>query len=196
LVKDCSGALPVHHGPRRGAELHEGEESQVPGPLDGSAQFPLVLGAHTGLARRLHLGPVRDEAAQAFHVLVVNGLNVLGAEDAKAPPGREPAAAGTSARTRGTGAARRAAGTGRIRPSARAAGTGRIRPSARAAGTRLTGRLRRCCARLGRRRRSGGWAGFRSRGLRSATCRGRRGVFRHGHARTIPPLYYGGTTPS
>jgi len=39
---------------------HEGQQRQVPGPLDGGGEGALVLGAVTALAPRGNLAPVRD----------------------------------------------------------------------------------------------------------------------------------------
>ena len=67
----------------------------MPGPLDGGAQGPLVLGADTALAARLNLGPVGNVAAQALVVLVVDVLDVLHAEGTY-PPARGVASARTA----------------------------------------------------------------------------------------------------
>ncbi len=67
----------------------------MPGPLDGIAQGPLVLGADTTLAAGLNLGPVGNVAAQALVVLVVYVLDVLHAEGTY-PPSRRIASPGSS----------------------------------------------------------------------------------------------------
>jgi hypothetical protein len=166
-----------------------------------------VLGADPGLAGRLHLGPVGDKATQALHVLVVNEGNVLGAEDAVAPSGWEPATPpGTSSATAGTGGtarAARAAGTGGAagtraksgrtagtKARAGAAGTG-TEPGPRTARTGRKERSRRL-ARQGRGR-SPGWPGsdarlggrrrFRAAGW-GWWCR----CFWRGHTGEMPPV--------
>ena len=97
----------------------------MPGPLDGGAEGTLVLGAHSALAAGLYLGPVGNEAAQPFKVLVVNVLYVLHAEGTD-PPAGSIAASGPST---GAGAAGRpgaallvAAGTSGACPGATRSG--------------------------------------------------------------------------
>ena len=73
----------------------------MPGPQDGSPQYPLVFGAHSGPACRLYFGPVRQVAPEPVHVLVIDGFDVLDTEGTDPPPRSKPAP-GT---TPGTGGA-------------------------------------------------------------------------------------------
>jgi hypothetical protein len=204
-----SRLCPVHHAPG-GAEGDEGEQRHVPGPLDGDAQVALVLGANPGLAGGLHLGAVGDEAAQALHVLVVNQGYVLGAEDAVAPPGWEPAAppraspgAAGPGRTAGAGGPGPAgtaaesgwtAGSGGAEAGAGAAGTGAKpgwpvwsgRPSREGRARRLTGLG---CGRTGSSTGGCAWLGRRRRRGRRGWRAGRYGYFWSGHTGKMPPDY-------
>lgn len=111
----------------------------MPSPLYGGAQGPLMLGAHTALAPGLYLGPVRNVAAQALVVLVVNVLDVLHAEGAYPPSGSvaPPRTTTRPGTTLWTGAALLVA-TGASRPGSLAgASWSRSGP--------VLGGLRRCC---------------------------------------------------
>ena len=70
----------------------EGDQRNVPGPLNGGAERPLVLGAHAGAAAGLDLGPVGNEPPDPVDFLVIDVLDVLDAEGADPAAGREPPA--------------------------------------------------------------------------------------------------------
>ena len=63
----------------------EGDEREYAGALDSSRQHTLVLRADAGLAPRLHLVSVRNEAPKPAHVFVVNVLHLIDAEGADFP---------------------------------------------------------------------------------------------------------------
>ena len=71
-----------------------------------------MLGTRAKFAPRFDLAPLRDIAAQARYVLVVNFAEVIDAEAANLPPATEPAPArspwSTTATARTTSAARTA----------------------------------------------------------------------------------------
>ena len=64
----------------------EGDEREYARALDCARQGALVLRAHAGLAARLHLVSVGDEAPQPAHVLVVDVLHLVHAEGANLSP--------------------------------------------------------------------------------------------------------------
>jgi hypothetical protein len=60
----------------------EGQEAKVTRPLYRQAQLPLMLGAGSCLTARLDSTPLAQEAAEQFRLLVINFINVFGAEKA------------------------------------------------------------------------------------------------------------------
>src|SRR5688500_12035767 len=58
------------------------EQGHVAGALQGDRQLALVAGAGAGLAARLDLGPLREVAAEAVDLLVVDERGLVGAERA------------------------------------------------------------------------------------------------------------------
>ena len=76
---------------------HEGHHCDLPGPLDGRPKAALVLGAHTGAATGLNLGPLRYEPSNLVDILIIDVRNVLYAEGADLAP---PHKAATGASTR------------------------------------------------------------------------------------------------
>jgi hypothetical protein len=63
-----------------------GKEGDVPCPLEGNAKFALVAGARAGLSPGLDLGPLREVAAEAVDLLVVDLDGLVGAERADLAP--------------------------------------------------------------------------------------------------------------
>src|SRR5690349_1431208 len=61
----------------------------MPCPLEGHGQGALVPGTGAGLAARLDLAPLRQVAAQAIHIFVVNIGQLFGAEATDFAPGHE-----------------------------------------------------------------------------------------------------------
>ena len=112
----------------------------MPGPLQGDGQLALVPGARAGLATRLDLRPLRQVAAEAVDLLVVDLDGLVGAERADLPAA--PVAVVVVALV--------GAGAGGMR-------SGRLRWSVRREGRR--GRVVGRCRRRGRR---GGPAGGRA----------------------------------
>ena len=70
----------------------EGDQRNVPGPLNGGAERPLVFSAHAGAAAGLDLGPVGNEPPDPVDFLVIDVLDVLDAEGADPAAGSEPPA--------------------------------------------------------------------------------------------------------
>lgn len=60
----------------------EGNQSKVPGALDGGGHRALVLGADAGLAARFYLPPVGHVPAKAVGILVINVFDMVDAEAA------------------------------------------------------------------------------------------------------------------
>lgn len=63
-----------------------GEQRQMPCPLEGDGQPPLVLGASASLPAGFDLPPVRQVTSKPIDVLVVYLLDLLSAEKAHLPP--------------------------------------------------------------------------------------------------------------
>jgi len=68
----------------------EGEQGEVAGTLDRLGEDALVPSARSGLPARANLPDLRDEAAQHIHLLVVDGLRLIGAKLADPGPPNEP----------------------------------------------------------------------------------------------------------
>ena len=58
------------------------QQRDVAGALEGHGQRALVLGAGARLAARLDLGALREVAAEAVDLLVVDAVRLVGAEGA------------------------------------------------------------------------------------------------------------------
>src|SRR5436309_15435667 len=58
------------------------QERDVSGALERDGEFPLMTGARAGLAARLDLGSLREVAAEAVDLLVVDQDGLVGAERA------------------------------------------------------------------------------------------------------------------
>ena len=97
----------------------EGQQRDVPGSLNRHGQRPLVPGAGAQLPARLDLAPLREVAAQARNVLVVNDLHVVHAERADLAT-RHIAATAAPARSPGSATAAARAFTGPLGPGAKA----------------------------------------------------------------------------
>jgi hypothetical protein len=64
-----------------------GQQGQVPGPLDGTGELMLVLGAIARLAPPSDLALLGDVALKRVYVLVVNLLDLVHAESTHTPAG-------------------------------------------------------------------------------------------------------------
>jgi len=70
---------------------HIRNQRDGPGPLDRSAQGPLVFGAYAGPATRFNFGPVRNEPTDFVDFFVIDMCYVFHTESAHAASGGEPA---------------------------------------------------------------------------------------------------------
>ena len=59
---------------------HEGQQSDLTGPLDGLGQLTLMHGAGAGGSPGQDLGPLGDVAAQLGGILVIDGLALVHTE--------------------------------------------------------------------------------------------------------------------
>src|SRR4029453_3064129 len=73
----------------RGLVRGERQERDVPRPPDGQGQLALVLGAGAEHPARQDLPPLRDEAGEELHVLVVHVVDLVRAELADLPAPEE-----------------------------------------------------------------------------------------------------------
>jgi len=70
---------------------HIRNQRDSPGPLDRSAQGPLVCGAYASPATRFNFGPVRNEPADFVDFFVIDMCYVFHTESAHAASGGKPA---------------------------------------------------------------------------------------------------------
>jgi hypothetical protein len=75
----------------------EGQQSDVPGLLDGAGQATLVLGANAGEPARHNLASLGYKPLQQTHIAVRDCVNLLGAELANLLAAEEFSAAAGSA---------------------------------------------------------------------------------------------------
>ena len=89
---DISESLPFEEVVGLAALAHPdvlwgvGQEREMTGALDRARQRPLVLRAGARFSPRLDTCSIGDKASQEADVLVVHGLDLVGAHDADAAP--------------------------------------------------------------------------------------------------------------
>ena len=145
------GSLPAKAKADTAMVRTERYQRQMAGALDGHGQGPLMLGAHAGLAPRLHLVSVCDISSEPVHVFVVDVLHMVYTEGADLSTSiiPRPAASSSSSSSARPAAARSAAGrTTAAGPSAGATRAARSGSRSRAFGSGAGWGLTRHCIHL------------------------------------------------